>query len=45
MIAEFEEVTDRKARYVRLTNEQYKGFLPPPVAQELLENHLLIGKN
>lgn len=38
---EFEEVTGKKGRYVQLEQEVYKGFLPPPIAQEILENELL----
>jgi uncharacterized protein YbjT (DUF2867 family) len=38
---EFEEVTGSKGRYVQLPHEVYKGFLPPPIAQEILENELL----
>jgi uncharacterized protein YbjT (DUF2867 family) len=41
IMKEFEEVTGSKGRYVQLPQEVYKGFLPPPIAQEILENELL----
>jgi hypothetical protein len=42
IIAEFEEITGKKGHYVQLTKEQYKGFFPEFMAEEILENHLLI---
>ncbi|GAB1311576.1 hypothetical protein MFIFM68171_01786 [Madurella fahalii] len=41
IIAEFEEVTGKKAQYVQLDQDVYKSFLPAPIAQEILENELL----
>jgi hypothetical protein len=41
IMAEFEEVTGKKGRYVQVDPEVYKSFLPPPIAQEILENELL----
>jgi len=38
---EFTEVTGHKGQYVQLDHEVYKSFLPPPIAQEILENELL----
>ncbi|GAB1208948.1 hypothetical protein APSETT445_007713 [Aspergillus pseudonomiae] len=38
----FTEVTGKKAVFVSVSADQYKAVLPPPVAQEFLENHLLI---
>jgi hypothetical protein len=40
--SEFEEVTGKKAHFVQVTADQYKSFLPAPVAQEMLENHLFV---
>ncbi|GAB7352967.1 hypothetical protein MBLNU459_g3538t1 [Dothideomycetes sp. NU459] len=42
ILSEFEEVTGHKTRFVQVTAEQYKGFLPPFMAVEMLENHFLI---
>ncbi|QDS76714.1 hypothetical protein FKW77_000949 [Venturia effusa] len=42
IISEFEEVTGKKLAYQQVTNEQYKSFLPDFMAEEMLENHLLI---
>lgn len=39
---EFSEVTGHPAKFIQLTAEQYKSFLPPAVAEELYENHLLL---
>jgi hypothetical protein len=41
IVAEFQDVTGKKAQYVQLEHDVYKSFLPPPIAQELLENELL----
>ncbi len=38
---EFTQVTGHKSQYVQLDHSVYKGFLPPPIAQEILENELL----
>ncbi|KFY98338.1 hypothetical protein V500_01735 [Pseudogymnoascus sp. VKM F-4518 (FW-2643)] len=40
--SEFEEVTGKKINYIQVTPDQFKGFLPPSVAEEFLENHLFI---
>lgn len=42
ILAEFEEVTGKKTRYVLVDSETYKGFMPGPMADEMLENHLFI---
>ncbi|ETS85020.1 hypothetical protein PFICI_03045 [Pestalotiopsis fici W106-1] len=42
ILSEFEEVTQSKTRFVQLDAETYKSFLPAPMAQEMLENHLFI---
>ncbi|KAH6844499.1 hypothetical protein B0I37DRAFT_432785 [Chaetomium sp. MPI-CAGE-AT-0009] len=41
IMAEFQEVTGKKGQYVQLDQDVYKSFLPPPIAQEILENELL----
>jgi hypothetical protein len=35
-------VTGKKINFQQITADQYKSFLPPSMADELLENHLLI---
>lgn len=42
IIAEFEEVTGKKAVFYPIDEDTYKSYLPPSMAQELLENHLFI---
>lgn len=37
-----ETATGKKVYYAQITGEQYKGFLPAFMAEEMLENHLLI---
>jgi hypothetical protein len=43
LVAEFAEVSGHKAQAVQIPAETFKSFLPAPVAQELLENILLLG--
>ncbi|KAJ5758382.1 hypothetical protein N7520_005538 [Penicillium odoratum] len=38
----FEAVTGQKTRYVQVDSDTYKSFMPPALADELLENHLFI---
>ena len=40
-MAEFGEVLGKPAGFVQIPAETFKSFLPPPVAQELLENMYL----
>ncbi|KAF2194410.1 NAD(P)-binding protein [Zopfia rhizophila CBS 207.26] len=42
IISEFEEVTGKKGRFVSVDAKTYKSFLPEPMAEEMLENHLFI---
>ncbi|EKG19207.1 NmrA-like protein [Macrophomina phaseolina MS6] len=42
ILADYEEVTGKKTRYVQVSNEQYQKFLPEAVAEEMLENHLFM---
>jgi len=44
IVKEFEEVVGKKLNFQQITPEQYKSFMPPSVANEYLENHLLIEK-
>lgn len=41
IMTEFQEVTGQKGQYVQIDQDTYKSFLPPPIAQEILENELL----
>jgi len=41
IMEEFQEVTGKKGQYVQISQDVYKSFLPPPIAQEILENELL----
>ena len=40
--AGLEIATGKKVHYAQVTPEQYKGFLPAFIAEEVLENHLFI---
>lgn len=42
IVAEFKEASGKEARFVQVPVDVFKGFLPPPVAQELTENMLLL---
>lgn len=42
ILAEFEDVTGKKTQFVQVDSETYKSFLPGPMADEMLENHLFI---
>lgn len=42
VIADFQEVTGHSAVYTRVPSEVYKARIPEPVAQELLENMLML---
>lgn len=42
VLSEFEEVTGKKTKYVQVSAEQYKSFLPAAMAEEMLENHLFV---
>lgn len=42
IISEFEEVTGKKVSYVEIPHDLFKSFLPAAVAQELMENMLLL---
>lgn len=42
IIKEFTEVTGLKAEVVRVPGETFKSFIPAPMAEELLENMLLL---
>ncbi|GJC80878.1 nmrA-like family domain-containing protein 1 [Colletotrichum liriopes] len=42
IISEFQEITGKPARFVTIDAETYKSFIPGPLADEMLENHLFI---
>ena len=42
LINEFSEAIGKPAKYQQIPGEVFKSFMPPPVAQELLENFLLL---
>ncbi|KAJ8098923.1 hypothetical protein POJ06DRAFT_258353 [Lipomyces tetrasporus] len=42
IVKEFTEATGKPASWTQIPTDQYKQFLPPAVAQEFLENHLLL---
>ncbi len=41
IMSEFSGVIGKPASFMELPEDVFKSFLPPPVAQELLENQLL----
>ncbi|KAK3646354.1 glycosylphosphatidylinositol anchor biosynthesis [Elasticomyces elasticus] len=41
LVAEFSEVLGRPASFMQIPADMFKSFLPPPVAQEILENMFL----
>ncbi|KAF4467390.1 family transcriptional regulator [Fusarium albosuccineum] len=44
IVSEFTNITDKEARFIPVDAETYKKFLPAVMADELLENHLLIDE-
>ncbi|KAB8231678.1 NmrA/HSCARG family protein [Aspergillus alliaceus] len=42
ILAEFEEVTGQKTRFLQIDSETYKNFIPGPMGLEMLQNHLFI---
>ncbi|KAH6682211.1 NmrA family transcriptional regulator [Plectosphaerella plurivora] len=42
ILSEFEEVTGQKANFYAIDADTYKSYLPPSMAQEMLENHLFV---
>jgi hypothetical protein len=42
IVREFEEVTGKKAVFNQVTYEQFRSFLPAPIAEELTENFRFI---
>ena len=42
VVEDFKAATGKEAKLVPITYDQFKGFLPPPVAEELTENMKLI---
>lgn len=44
IVSEFQEVTGKAARFVQIEAETYKSFIPGPLGDEMLENHLFIDE-
>ncbi|KAI8719542.1 NmrA domain-containing protein [Fusarium sp. LHS14.1] len=42
IVSEFEQVVGKPARFMPIDAATYKSFLPEPLAEEMLENHLFI---
>lgn len=42
IVSELQDVTGKKVSYMEAPHDVFKSFLPPPAAQELLENMLLL---
>ncbi|OBW63642.1 MAG: Uncharacterized protein AUREO_062920 [Aureobasidium pullulans] len=42
IVADFEEVSGHKIRYIQISGDQFKSYLPEFMAQEMLENHVLL---
>lgn len=42
VLAEFESVTGNKTRFFQVDTDTYKSFIPGPMGQEMLENHLFV---
>lgn len=42
ILSDFEQATGHKARFVQISADQYKSYLPGFMAEEMLENHLLL---
>ena len=42
IIADFEEVTGNKMRYIQISGDQFKSYLPEFMAEEMLQNHILL---
>lgn len=42
ILSALKEATGKNTNFVQVSAEQYKGFLPPFIAEEMLENHLFI---
>ncbi|KAH2185613.1 hypothetical protein KXV88_001931 [Aspergillus fumigatus] len=42
ILQEFEEVTGQKARFVQVDPDTFKSFMPGPIGEEMLQNHLFI---
>ncbi|CRL26277.1 NAD(P)-binding domain [Penicillium camemberti] len=42
ILAEFESVTGKETRFVQVDSDTYKSFIPGPMGEEMLENHLFV---
>jgi hypothetical protein len=41
LMEEFRATSGKKGEYIQVPHDTYKSFLPPPIAQEILENEIL----
>lgn len=42
IVADFEEASGQKARYIQISGDQFKSYLPEFMAEEMLQNHILL---
>jgi hypothetical protein len=42
IVADFEQASGNKMRYIQISGEQFKSYLPEFMAEEMLENHVLL---
>ncbi|THZ87449.1 NAD(P)-binding protein [Aureobasidium pullulans] len=42
IVADFEQASGEKMRYIQISGEQFKSYLPEFMAEEMLENHVLL---
>ncbi|KAF7125587.1 hypothetical protein CNMCM5793_001804 [Aspergillus hiratsukae] len=42
ILEKFEEVSGQKGRFIQVDSDTYKSFMPGPIGEEMLENHLFI---
>lgn len=42
ILAEFESLTGKKTQFVQVDSDTYKSFIPGPMGEEMLENHLFV---
>lgn len=42
IVADFEEASEHKARFIQISGDQFKSYLPKFMAEEILENHILL---
>ncbi|KAI4736125.1 NAD(P)-binding protein [Aureobasidium sp. EXF-12298] len=42
IVEDFEEASGHKARYMQISGDQFKSYLPEFMAEEMLQNHILL---